>query len=40
MLNGHIDPMFLHTCPSTQPTAIHTSHVIAKYVLEINIPSI
>ena len=30
IMNGHIDPAFLHPCTKTQPTAIHTSHVTAK----------
>ena len=36
--NRHIDPTVLHMCANTQPTSINTSHVIAKYVLETNIP--
>ena len=31
---------FSHICAKTQPTAIHASHVIAKYVLETNISTI
>ena len=27
---------FVHICAKTQSTAIHTSYVIAKYVLETN----
>ena len=36
MLNGHIDPMFLHIYTITQLTATSTSSVIAKYVPETN----
>ena len=32
-------PTGLHICAITQPTAIHTSHVIAKYVPETNMPT-
>ena len=39
ILNGHIDPTFLHTCHKTQPTAINTTHVIVKYVPETNMPN-
>ena len=39
MLYGYIDPTFLHRCATTQPTATHTFHVIAKYVLETNMPT-
>ena len=38
MLDGHIDLTFLHVCNTIQPTAIHTSYVIARYVLEIKFP--
>ena len=34
MLKGHIDQSFLHKCAKTQPTEIHISYVIDKYVLE------
>ena len=37
IVNGYIHPTFLQICAKTQPTAIHTSHVIAKYVLETNV---
>ena len=33
VINGHIDPIFLNICAIKQPTAIHTSHVIAKHNL-------
>ena len=36
MINGYTDQSFLHICAKTQPTAIYTSQVIAKYVLETN----
>ena len=40
--NQHIKwlygPNILLMCAKTQPTAINTSHVIAKYVLETNMP--
>ena len=36
MLNGYIDPIFLHTSAKTQPTTIPTSHVIAIFVPETN----
>ena len=39
ILNGYIDWIFLHICAKTQPTAINTSHVIAKYVLVTGIPT-
>ena len=39
ILNGHIDQTFLHMCATAQPTAIHSSHVITKYVLETNVPN-
>ena len=39
ILNGYIDSTFLHICAKIQSTVIHTSHVIAKYVLEINMPT-
>ena len=35
----HIDTSFLHICAKTQQTAIYTSHVIAKYVLETYMPT-
>ena len=38
--NEHIKwahrPNIFHICAKTQPTAIHTSHGIAKYVLQTN----
>ena len=39
MLNGHIYPILLHRYTKTQPTAVSTSPVIAKYVLERNMPT-
>ena len=39
ILNRHKDPTLLYICALTQPSAIHTSHVIAKYVLETNMPT-
>ena len=39
ILNGHIEPTFLLICAETQLTAIHTSHVIAKHMLETNMPT-
>ena len=38
MLNGHIDPAFLYMSAKRQPTAISTSHVIARYGQATNIP--
>ena len=32
-------PNIFHICAKTQPTTIHTSHIIAKYVLETNMPT-
>ena len=40
MLNGHIDPTFLHTYVKTKPTAIPKSHFIAIYVQETYMPHI
>ena len=34
ILNGNLDPAFLHLYAKTQPIAMSTSHVIAKYVSE------
>ena len=34
ILNGYTDPTVLHICTKTQPTALYTSHIIAKCVLE------
>ena len=34
MLNGHIDPTFVHKYANTQQTAMSTSHVILIYVPE------
>ena len=39
MLNGHIDPIFLQVSTKRQPTATVTSHIIAKYVPKLNMPS-
>ena len=39
MLDGNIDPTFLHIYAKTQPTATSPLHVIAKYVQETNIPA-
>ena len=33
------DPTFLHHCAKTEPTVIDSSHVIAKYMLETNMPT-
>ena len=38
ILNVHIDTTCLHVYAKTQPAAIYTSHGIARYVLETNIP--
>ena len=37
--HGHIDATSLHMCAKTQPTATSASPVIAKYVLETNMPT-
>ena len=39
MLNGYVDPPFLYICTRTQSNVINTSHHIAKYVLETNMPT-
>ena len=40
MLNGHIDPTLLQISTKMQSTVAGTfSHIIAKYVLETNMPS-
>ena len=38
-LHRHTHPILLHTHAKTQPTAISTSPVIAKYVLETTMPA-
>ena len=38
ILNGQIDPASLHMCAKTQASAMSTSHVIAIYVPETNMP--
>ena len=38
IIYGYIHQTFLHLCTETQPSAIYTSHVIAKYILEIYVP--
>ena len=41
MLNGHRDPKFFPSCTKTQTTTMYTlHHGIAKYVIEINMPTI
>ena len=39
ILNAHIDPTVCHICAKAQPTALHSSHVIAKYVLATYMPT-
>ena len=38
MLNAHVDPTLLCKYTKIHPTAMSTSSVIAKYVLETNMP--
>ena len=39
LLNGWIDPTFLHICAEIQASSIHTSHLIAKYLQKRNMPA-
>ena len=39
MLNGHTDPISLRIYAETQTSAMFTSHAIANYVPETNLPT-
>ena len=39
MVSGHVDQPFFYICATSQLTKTPTSHVIARYVPEINMPT-